>query len=1086
MGVRAGGNPRLAIDVVAEVARLQADFDKIKKIVKDGSAQIAADTKAANDNLGRMAGGLGKLTPSAKQAAFGMRNLGFQVQDLGVQFAQAANSSDPLRGVMMALVMQGPQIKDAFNQTGKSLTGLITGFVSANPLIAGVVAVLGLATAAFALFTAETSKSAELDKYAASLGLTKEEMAKLTDVGVTAGDMFKGLWRTIDQGLGASAVFQAIKAWATDAFKTALGWAQSFAAFAWSAFAGTANAAIAMGTAAKQALTGDFAGAFDTIRNIPKGYADAFDKAKSAMSGFFAEWQRNSIVVAKERIGAQAAKLIDDRTEKKLKDQAKAAREAAAALKARTDELARAHQEAAKWANDFKFFRGDNLPIKAPSLDFELPMERERRLQDEQRQKGVDGARKIAELIGGKIGSRLDRLISALDKAFKDLFSKLQEMLGGLGKVFGEWMKGAGVGSAAAKLTGGSGLGGAIGGAIGKGVGGLLAPMLGKLGAFAGPLGAIAGGILGGVVGGLLKKVKKASQTVEIIAGDAVMGTLQGNSSKLKAAATAMGNSLIKGLLDIADQFSASLGDGIKISIGKRDKTFRVDLEGLGRTKNMPKFDTEEAAVAFAIQEVIKRGALVGLRAGTEALLKGEGDLQAQLQKAMQFENVFKELAQRANPAVSAIEAVTADFRKLVDIFDEAGATAEDYAKLQELLVIRQKEALQSAMEPIRSMLDDLKAKADSAGEAVKSAYAEVIAREADAIETYKGFLRDQQSMYAQAAQKLRDFSSSIFGDDTRSTGNLKSQFAALIASAKGGDAGAIDALPGVGADLVRSIRATASDRVSMLRELARVKAQTDAVAGAVQGKADGVQRQLAALGDIEMTIDQAAAQMQTAVAAADQARAQMALLSELKDVDLSFGDAVAAYEAAKAARDDLLRDITAAGFAGMIEVQKQTAAQLLTALTAAASAAAKAQADVAALIDANRAAQAAATVKAANDNSYANLFGRLGIPGFAAGGSFGGGVRLVGERGPEVEATGPSRIWTRDQIAGAMGGGADAVLRELIAEVAAMRIEVRANLETVSINTGQMSRDIHGSMKGNILTVRADQGQPLPVRVAS
>jgi len=34
-----------------------------------------------------------------------------------------------------------------------------------------------------------------------------------------------------------------------------------------------------------------------------------------------------------------------------------------------------------------------------------------------------------------------------------------------------------------------------------------------------------------------------------------------------------------------------------------------------------------------------------------------------------------------------------------------------------------------------------------------------------------------------------------------------------------------------------------------------------------------------------------------------------------------------------------------------------------------------------------------------------------IGIPGFAFGGDFGGGVRIVGEKGPELEFTGPSRI---------------------------------------------------------------------------
>ena len=42
-------------------------------------------------------------------------------------------------------------------------------------------------------------------------------------------------------------------------------------------------------------------------------------------------------------------------------------------------------------------------------------------------------------------------------------------------------------------------------------------------------------------------------------------------------------------------------------------------------------------------------------------------------------------------------------------------------------------------------------------------------------------------------------------------------------------------------------------------------------------------------------------------------------------------------------------------------------------------------------------------------------------VPGFANGGMHAGGLRIVGERGPELEATGPARIWTADQIATAM-----------------------------------------------------------------
>jgi len=44
--------------------------------------------------------------------------------------------------------------------------------------------------------------------------------------------------------------------------------------------------------------------------------------------------------------------------------------------------------------------------------------------------------------------------------------------------------------------------------------------------------------------------------------------------------------------------------------------------------------------------------------------------------------------------------------------------------------------------------------------------------------------------------------------------------------------------------------------------------------------------------------------------------------------------------------------------------------------------------------------------------------------PGFAAGGDHTGGWRIVGERGPELEATGPARIFNADQTARMLSGG--------------------------------------------------------------
>jgi len=63
--------------------------------------------------------------------------------------------------------------------------------------------------------------------------------------------------------------------------------------------------------------------------------------------------------------------------------------------------------------------------------------------------------------------------------------------------------------------------------------------------------------------------------------------------------------------------------------------------------------------------------------------------------------------------------------------------------------------------------------------------------------------------------------------------------------------------------------------------------------------------------------------------------------------------------------------------------------------------------------------------------------------PGFAAGGDHLGGLRIVGERGPELEATGPARIWNAGQTAAMLRAANSndanetaALLREVVQEI--------------------------------------------------
>lgn len=74
----------------------------------------------------------------------------------------------------------------------------------------------------------------------------------------------------------------------------------------------------------------------------------------------------------------------------------------------------------------------------------------------------------------------------------------------------------------------------------------------------------------------------------------------------------------------------------------------------------------------------------------------------------------------------------------------------------------------------------------------------------------------------------------------------------------------------------------------------------------------------------------------------------------------------------------------------------------------------------------------------------YASAVSKAGgtpLPRFAGGGDHTGGLRVVGERGWEVEATGPARIWNQQQLGAALSSGGAATAEE----VAALRSEQRA-----------------------------------------
>lgn len=96
--------------------------------------------------------------------------------------------------------------------------------------------------------------------------------------------------------------------------------------------------------------------------------------------------------------------------------------------------------------------------------------------------------------------------------------------------------------------------------------------------------------------------------------------------------------------------------------------------------------------------------------------------------------------------------------------------------------------------------------------------------------------------------------------------------------------------------------------------------------------------------------------------------------------------------------------------------------------------------------------------------------------PSFAGGGYHSGGLRLVGENGPELEFTGPSRILNATDTAALLAnGGLAQAVSDLAGEVAGLRAEV----QSVAVHTFESAKTLK-VMRGDGIVVRTEVGAPL------
>ena len=307
----------------------------------------------------------------------------------------------------------------------------------------------------------------------------------------------------------------------------------------------------------------------------------------------------------------------------------------------------------------------------------------------------------------------------------------LDKMFGAMGirlpKIFGDSLGRAVQGAAYGQIGGGlltaiggrsSGTGASIGGVFGEAAFKKLAPKLfSKLGDFAGPLGSIAGGLIGGLVGGLFGKTPKGVATIGGSGSSLKVASLTGNSSQMKQAAGSSADAAITTLEGLAEQLGGAVNASRgSVSIGVRKGKYYVDPTGRGAVKEKKGAisfgEDAAAAVKAATMDLIKDGVIEGLRASTLRLLQQGKDLEAAAAKAVKFESVFQRLKAYTDPVGAAIDTVDKEFRSLKKIFEEAGASAAEYADLETLYQKERAKAVEEASaqmtSALRGLLDEL------------------------------------------------------------------------------------------------------------------------------------------------------------------------------------------------------------------------------------------------------------------------------------------------------------------------------------------------------------------------------------------
>lgn len=903
----AGAKAEKAVDRLGDQA---AASGRQLKGAGAAAAEMASEAQRAARSATGLSSGVEGAGKASGLAAHHVQNLAFQINDM---VAGLASGQKPLTVFMQ----QGAQIGQIAAQAGTGIVGMTASLIAANPIILGVAAAGGVLATAFAVVTDEINKTSavtvtwqdvalgamdavksyatgELTKAFEEIGISAEDAwGKTMSAAKTALDFLIGYGTIAHRMVIAS--FQTLPGALGDIFYSGVNLAIAAinkliekSVQAVNFFSRQAN---------KILPDGMQVGELDAMQIAGPGnpYAGGMARAMAAGGKVLTDtWSRSFT----SEIADAFNPFAQARARERLTGEAgKAGKEAGrAGGKAAADEWGKLLIEglgkfdpeiqkrmqgiAAQTASDIAQMRSASeaafeQTYKGLNRAAEANLEWNDRLRDTigyLNQIGGFGST-LADIGGvfyglktgdfGGVGGPLGAVAKSFQRAFPDFsekivtgFDKVLQGVFGKNGSFTNLLAGAGTGTAMGSLLFGNNQGAQVGGAIAGGLGQL----------FFGPVGGAIGSIVGSVIGKLLGSGAKYGSAV-VGAGGVKVG---GNNDNSRTAAAGAGGAVSDAISAIAEALGGTVGN-YAVSIGETDGKWRISTTGRSGELKSKYSDVKvfgkgdaaaEQALKAAIADAIKDGAIQGVSAAVGRLLQGGGDIDKQVQKAQLFQGVFSELKAQTDPLGAALDGVAKQFDALRKIFDEAGASTEEYASLEQLLGIKRQEAIDAARQANVDKISDqftLQIRAlELLGKGEAALAASRLLELAGMKDTLKPIqemiyqLEDAQAVMSQfkpLADDLRAYRKELVGTSSvASYGAARALFASTAASAAMGDAVALGNLRGVSDSYLSSAKANARSGLDYQRARGQVLAAVDSGIFAADTKVDYAQAQIDAI----------------------------------------------------------------------------------------------------------------------------------------------------------------------------------------------------------------------------------------------